>query len=163
MHQTVRQLLNVPDPGSIKHTRLTYRPDGGREKNMGQYNMKVTTENAINKHFDQAAERIRMMAMPDAKDRLLIANEEERGKYLQEFRKAGEIKVRAVGQEWELILDSEVYRIRKMSGLSRKDFAEKYHIPIRTLEKWERSEITPAEYLIEWLARLVKIDTEGAE
>lgn len=51
---------------------------------------------------------------------------------------------------------SEIKRIRNISGLSRKDFAEKYHIPIRTLEKWERSEITPAEYLIEWLELLVK-------
>ena len=62
-------------------------------------------------------------------------------------------------QQWE----TDVYKIRQSSGLSRQEFAEKYHIPIRTLEKWERSEITPAEYLIEWLARLVKIDTEGAE
>lgn len=60
-------------------------------------------------------------------------------------------------------VDSEIKQIRTMSGLSRNDFAAKYHIPIRTLEKWERSEITPAEYLIEWLARLVKIDTERAE
>lgn len=60
-------------------------------------------------------------------------------------------------------VESEVKQIRTMSGLSRNEFAAKYHIPIRTLEKWERSEITPAEYLIEWLARLVKIDTEGAE
>lgn len=123
---------------------------------MGQYTMKVTTERAINEHFDKSAESIRMHSMPDAKDRLLKSNEEERERYLQEFRKDGEIKVRAVGQRWDLILDSEVYRIRKMSGLSRKDFAERYKIPIRTLEKWERSEITPAEYLIEWLELLVK-------
>ncbi len=62
-------------------------------------------------------------------------------------------------QQWE----TDIYKIRQSSGLSRQEFAAKYHIPIRTLEKWERSEITPAEYLIEWLARLVKIDTEGAE
>lgn len=123
---------------------------------MGQYTMEVTTENAINKHFDKAAESIRMHSMPDAKGRLLIANEEERVRYLQEFRESGKIKVKVVGQQWDLILDSEVYRIRKMSGLSRKDFAAKYHIPIRTLEKWERSEITPAEYLVEWLKLLVK-------
>lgn len=57
----------------------------------------------------------------------------------------------------------EVKGIRERSGLSRQDFAKKYGIPIRTLEKWERSEITPAEYVVEWLERLVKIDTEGAE
>ena len=132
---------------------------------MGPYNMKVTTENAINKHFDKEAESIRMYSPhhADTRDRLLKANEEERERYLQEFRKAGEIKVRAVGQQWDLVLDSETYRIRKMSGLSRKDFAARYKIPIRTLEKWERGEIKPAAYVVDWLARLVKIDTEGAE
>lgn len=125
---------------------------------MGPYNMKVTTENAINKHFDQAAERIRMHATHDAQDRLLKANEDERERYLQEFRKAGEIKVRAVGQQWDLVLDSEAYRIRKMSGLSRKDFAERYKIPIRTLEKWERQESNPAEYVVLLLERAVRED-----
>lgn len=127
---------------------------------MGPYNMKVTTENAINDHFDQAAERIRMYAPHDANtyNRLLKASEEERERYLQEFRKAGEIKVRAVGQQWDLILDSETYRIRKMSGLSRKDFAERYKIPIRTLEKWERQESNPAEYVVLLLERAVRED-----
>lgn len=125
---------------------------------MGPYNMLVTTENAINEHFDQAAERIRMMAMQDAKGRLLIANEEERTRYLQEFRSAGVIKVRAKGFLWDLILDSETYRIRKMSGLSRKDFAERYKIPLRTLEKWERQESSPAEYVVLLLERAVRED-----
>ena len=127
---------------------------------MGQYTMKVTTENAINKHFDKAAESIRMYAPHDADthDRLLKASEEDRERYLQEFRKAGEIKVRAVGQQWDLIIDSEAYRIRKMSGLSRKDFAERYKIPIRTLEKWERQESNPAEYVVLLLERAVKED-----
>lgn len=127
---------------------------------MGPYNMKVKTENAINKHFDQAAESIRMYAPHDADtyNRLLKASEEERERYLQEFRKAGEIKVRAVGQQWDLVLDSEAYRIRKMSGLSRKDFAERYKIPIRTLEKWERQESNPAEYVVLLLERAVRED-----
>lgn len=125
---------------------------------MGQYNMKVTTENAINKHFDKAAESIRMHATHDVQDILLKANEDERERYLQEFRKSGKIKVRAVGQQWDLVLDSEAYRIRKMSGLSRKDFAERYKIPIRTLEKWERQESNPAEYVVLLLERAVKED-----
>lgn len=37
MHQTVRQLLNVPDPGSITHTRLTYRPNGEKEDKMKRF------------------------------------------------------------------------------------------------------------------------------
>ena len=53
---------------------------------------------------------------------------------------------------------SEIKRIRKMSGLSRKDFAERYKIPIRTLEKWERQESNPAEYVVLLLERAVRED-----
>lgn len=53
---------------------------------------------------------------------------------------------------------SEIKRIRSISGLSRKDFAERYKIPIRTLEKWERQESKPAEYVVLLLERAVKED-----
>lgn len=54
--------------------------------------------------------------------------------------------------------NSEIKRIRNISGLSRKDFAERYKIPIRTLEKWERHETEPAGYLISLLDRVVRED-----
>lgn len=54
--------------------------------------------------------------------------------------------------------DKNIQNIRKMSGLSRKDFAERYKIPIRTLEKWEREETKPAEYVVLLLERAVKED-----
>ena len=57
-------------------------------------------------------------------------------------------------QQWE----TDVYKIRQSSGLSRQDFAAKYHIPIRTLEKWEREETKPAEYVVLLLERAVKED-----
>ena len=53
---------------------------------------------------------------------------------------------------------SEIKRIRNISGLSRKDFAERYKIPIRTLEKWERQESNPAEYIVLLLERAVRED-----
>ena len=53
---------------------------------------------------------------------------------------------------------SEIKRIRNISGLSRKDFAERYKIPIRTLEKWERQESNPAEYMVLLLERAVRED-----
>lgn len=124
---------------------------------------RILGENVINRHFDILAETIERTAMSDAKARLLEDNENERQKFLKELETFGEVRYNATGQQWTMVPQSQIYRIRKASGLTRNDFAEKYHIPIRTLEKWERSEITPAEYLIEWLARLVEIDTEGAE
>lgn len=124
---------------------------------------RILGENVINRHFDILAETIERTAMSDAKARLLEDNETERQRFLQELETFGEVRYNAIGQQWTMVPQSQIYRIRKSSGLTRNAFAEKYHIPIRTLEKWERSEITPAEYLIEWLARLVEIDTEGAE
>jgi len=124
---------------------------------------KILSADIINHHFDILAATIERTAMSDAKARLLESNETERQAFLKELATFGEVRYNFTGQQWTMVPQSQIYRIRKESGLTRGDFAEKYHIPIRTLEKWERSEITPAEYLIEWLARLVKIDTEGAE
>ena len=124
---------------------------------------KILSADIINQHFEKLAETIERTAMSDAKARLLDDNETERQKFLEELETFGEVRYNATGQQWTMVPQSQIYHIRKSSGLTRNAFAEKYHIPIRTLEKWERSEITPAEYLIEWLARLVKIDTEGAE
>lgn len=52
----------------------------------------------------------------------------------------------------------EVKGIRERSGLSRQEFAKKYEIPIRTLEKWERHETEPAGYIISLLDRVVGED-----
>lgn len=50
---------------------------------------------------------------------------------------------------------SKIREIRNRSGLSRQEFAKKYSIPIRTLEKWEREETKPAEYIVKLLERVV--------
>lgn len=119
---------------------------------------KILSAEIINHHFDNDAERIKRLAMPKAVERLLADCETERQKFLQELESFGEVNIKEAGQQWTLIPQSKIYHIRKMSGLSRNAFAEKYHIPIRTLEKWERSEITPADYLTEWLERIVRED-----
>ena len=121
---------------------------------------KILSAEIINRHFDIEAEQIKRLAMPEAVERLLVDCEAERQKFLQELESFGEVNIKEVGQQWILIPQSKIYHIRKMSGLSRNAFAEKYHIPIRTLEKWERSEITPADYLTEWLERIVREDAE---
>lgn len=122
---------------------------------------KILSANIINQHFAKLAETIERTAMSDAKARLLNDNETERQKFLKELETFGEVRYNSTGQQWTMVPQSQIYRIRKSSGLTRNAFAEKYHIPIRTLEKWERSEITPADYLIEWLERLVRIDSEN--
>lgn len=48
--------------------------------------------------------------------------------------------------------------IRRLTGLSQAKFAEKYKIPRRTLEDWERGVRTPAPWALELLERVVKED-----
>ena len=46
--------------------------------------------------------------------------------------------------------------IRQITGLSQKAFCEKYGIPRRTLEDWERGRNAPAPYLVDLLRRAVE-------
>ena len=54
--------------------------------------------------------------------------------------------------------DSE--RIRKILGISRAEFSRRYHIPVRTLEAWDKGINNPPEYVIELLERVVKEDAK---
>ena len=42
-----------------------------------------------------------------------------------------------------------INEIRKKSKLTQKEFADKYNIPVRTIQKWERNGSTPPDYVIE--------------
>lgn len=62
-------------------------------------------------------------------------------------------------------VNMEIKEIRTMSGLSQRQFAEKYHIPFGTYQKWE----VPVEnmnhrdcplYVKELLERVVREDFE---
>ncbi len=55
--------------------------------------------------------------------------------------------------------------MRKSTGLTQKDFAARYHIPVQTLKQWESdpessSYRKPPEYILYMLGRLVEIDYE---
>lgn len=64
---------------------------------------RILSAEIINRHFDQSAERIKRTAMPEAVERLLVINEEERKKFLKELESFGEVKCKEVGQQWTLI------------------------------------------------------------
>ena len=51
-----------------------------------------------------------------------------------------------------------VKQIRARTGLSQAKFASKYHIPIATLENWERGTRTAPPYVIELLYFRVAYD-----
>ena len=46
-----------------------------------------------------------------------------------------------------------IKELRDSTGLTQKDFADMYGIPISTLRKWEQGESSPAPYVLNLLAR----------
>lgn len=120
--------------------------------------MTITSEQAINDHFDEAANRISKTAFQSARERLLEDNEKERTQYLEVLKRDGEVKVRQTGMYWELIPVNNILQIRKRTGLSQAKFCEKYEIPKRTLENWEQGSRECPEYLVKLLDRVVEED-----
>lgn len=54
----------------------------------------------------------------------------------------------------------KIKELRKLTGLSQAAFSKKYHIPLRTIQDWEREVRTPPEYVIELLEFKVKSDIQ---
>ena len=50
--------------------------------------------------------------------------------------------------------------IRALLGISRAEFARRYHIPIRTLENWDAGTRKPPEWALYILERVVRMDTK---
>ena len=64
------------------------------------------------------------------------------------------------------IMQTEAMSVKKIRGvtrLSQKEFAEKYEIPQRTLENWEAGRRTPPDYVLKLLMRVIKEDYEMKE
>lgn len=45
--------------------------------------------------------------------------------------------------------------LRSSTGLTQKDFAAKYQIPLSTLRKWEQGESSPPPYVLSFLAHML--------
>lgn len=54
---------------------------------------------------------------------------------------------------------TEIKRIRQKTGMNRKQFAEYFNIPYRTVEDWEAGKARCAPYLVELI--VYKLDKEG--
>lgn len=53
-----------------------------------------------------------------------------------------------------------ICNLRSLTGLSQQAFSDKYEIPKRTIEDWERGRRKPPEYVVKLLERVVKGDIE---
>lgn len=49
-----------------------------------------------------------------------------------------------------------IKEIRDSLGISRAEFSRRYHIPLRTLDDWEKERRTPPPYVLELLEYRVK-------
>lgn len=54
--------------------------------------------------------------------------------------------------------ENKIRSIRSQTGLSQQAFADRYHIPKRTIENWERRINEPPAYVVELLQ--FRIDNE---
>ena len=63
-------------------------------------------------------------------------------------------------QAWDIAMEQKdkIRQIRDLSGMRRKDFAEKYNIPIRTIEDWESGRSNAPAYVKDLLERAVRED-----
>ena len=46
-----------------------------------------------------------------------------------------------------------IKELRESTGLSQNEFANRFHIPVSTLRKWEQNESTPPSYLVELIEK----------
>lgn len=49
-------------------------------------------------------------------------------------------------------MNYSIKELRDFTGMSQKEFALRYQIPVSTLRKWEQGDATPAKYFISLLA-----------
>lgn len=52
----------------------------------------------------------------------------------------------------------DIKELRKLTGLSQTAFGEKYDIPMRTIQNWEKGVRIPPTYVLKLLERVVKED-----
>ena len=55
-------------------------------------------------------------------------------------------------------VNMDIKELRKLTGLSQTAFGEKYDIPMRTIQNWEKGVRVPPSYVLKLLERVVKED-----
>lgn len=50
----------------------------------------------------------------------------------------------------------KIKELRELTGLSQKEFADRYDLSVRTLQGWEQGRTQPPSYLVGLLERLIK-------
>jgi DNA-binding transcriptional regulator YiaG len=101
--------------------------------------MRVLSANAIKKHYNDRAIRIKRTAMPEAEERLLKLNEEEMQKFLQILERDGYIEVIETGQNWQLNeFRSRLKWYRESKGMSQSQLAKASGVNVRMIQDYEQ-------------------------
>lgn len=56
-----------------------------------------------------------------------------------------------------------IKELRASTGLSQSKFAEKFNIPVRTIQCWEIGQRKPAPYIPDLLATILRLEAELSE
>lgn len=51
-----------------------------------------------------------------------------------------------------------IKELRQQTGLSQRNFAEKFSIPVRTVQKWEIGQATPPPYINTMIERILDLE-----
>ena len=54
-----------------------------------------------------------------------------------------------------------IRELRDTTGMTQKEFANMYKIPLSTLRKWEQGEASPAPYVMELIARTIPCEKQS--
>lgn len=52
----------------------------------------------------------------------------------------------------------KIQELRKRTGLSQSKFAEKYHISIRTLQRWERGQNATPDFVVFMIEQVLDLE-----
>lgn len=58
-------------------------------------------------------------------------------------------------------MDKTIKELRMKTGLSQREFAERFHIPLSTLRKWEHGVAKPAPYVVDLIAQQIPYEDEN--
>ena len=57
----------------------------------------------------------------------------------------------------------EILKLRKQTGLSQSEFAEKFHLKKHTLQSWEQGWRTCPDYIIWMISRILELEKDVPE
>lgn len=55
-----------------------------------------------------------------------------------------------------------IHDLRLETGMSQRDFAIYFDLPVRTVQEWEQNRRQPPTYLITLLQRLIEMEAKGS-